>query len=1103
MPVTFDTADPVASPDAIVQSGTARFTILAPDVIRLEWSEKKRFEDRASLTFINRRIETLGSFVTMEERGWLTITTEALQLRYKIGSGKFTSKNLEIRLFGKNTPDHWKPGMENTGNLGGTVRTLDMVSGATPLERGVLSREGWTLLDDSGTPVLSDDSLRWPKQRRDKNGIDWYFFTYGHEYQHAMQNYTALTGAVPVPPRWAFGSWWSRYWAYSAAELKELIGEFHKNDVPLDVLVVDMDWHLEGWTGYTWNRELFPDPKAFLAWVHEQGLHVTLNLHPHQGVGKHEECFVEFCEAMGMDPASTDNIPFDIANPAYMKAYFGILHHPLEEEGVDFWWIDWQQGEVSGLKGLDPLFWLNHLHWRDMETRAKETGKRPLLFSRWGGLGSHRYQTGFSGDTYCDWASLAFQPYFTTTAANVAYPFWSHDIGGHQPGPVEGELYLRWVQFAVFNPILRTHATKNPGAERRIWSFDDVYFQAMRGAFQLRYQLAPYIYHNAHEAWASTTPLLKPLYYKWPEEEAAYDFTDQYLFGADMLVAPVISPVQQSTGVVASHVWMPPGEWIHWFTGQRFTGPDTVIVNTPLDQTPVFVRSGAIIPMQRKTERLGETIPDTLVFRMFPGEGGEIHLYEDDGVSNAYQGGVHSITPISWKHAGRLISISIKPREGSFADAPENRVYEFRFPFQWLPDKVQANREDLPQFYEEPPVGESGWWYDAHEMMIAVRLKERAVSDSQTVTIFTKRGLERTDFDEGLRGRLLRLERAVELAGEQTPEPALKLMEKWQRITHPKAHLDHAWSYHGLEDSVWTEVVESFANAQLPASTREQALIALLDISFEVIPFSTEQGDFAFRAQLHMLDPLEHMYVHFDADLPSGWRDITLRSAALLPVRAEKPEEFVAVLRGVSEVQTTSVHLVARVSVGYSDVELAHDEVLFPAINAWHVLAPFDNPGRHSLEEEFPPEKTIALSDSYRGKAGKTITWNTVRMAPGSANRNADDFFVDLHEASGSYTEDAVGYGFVYLDSPREQDALLLLGSDDGVKVWLNNKLVHENEVGRAYRPREDSIPIHLRKGLNALLVKVSQGNGGWGFGAQLVDMQGKPLHDVRVKLQP
>ena len=181
--------------------------------------------------------------------------------------------------------------------------------------------------------------------------------------------------------------------------------------------------------------------------------------------------------AMGIDPATKKYVPFDITNKKFAENYFNILHHPLEEQGIDFFWLDWQQEQNTRVTGVNPTWWLNYTHFSDMERR----GKRGMLFHRWGGLGNHRYQIGFSGDTIAVWDSLAFQPYFTATAANVGYGYWSHDIGGHMrvdlgAKPAAGipqdpgypELYTRWIQWGIFSPILRTHTTKDQQSERRI-----------------------------------------------------------------------------------------------------------------------------------------------------------------------------------------------------------------------------------------------------------------------------------------------------------------------------------------------------------------------------------------------------------------------------------------------------------------------------------------------------------------------------------------------------------------------------------------------------------------------------------------------------------
>ncbi|MCY1691547.1 hypothetical protein OVA29_13305 [Exiguobacterium sp. SL14] len=356
--------------------------------------------------------------------------------------------------------------------LKGTARTLDHADGVIPLEEGILSRQGYAAIDDSNAFVLTEDHFVEPRR---SGTHDIYYFGYGHDYKQALRDFYHLTGPTPMLPRQVLGNWWSRYWRYSEKEYKDLMTRFKTEDIPFSVSVIDMDWHVtdiperygSGWTGYTWNRDLFPDPRGFLQWLKDDDRMVTLNLHPADGVRGFEEAYEAMAVAMGVDPESDVRIPFDFSDRTFIENYFTKLHHPHEADGVDFWWIDWQQGANSKMKGLDPLWMLNHYHALDI---ARD-GNRPLIFSRYAGPGSHRYPVGFSGDTIISWASLQFQPYFTATASNIGYGWWSHDIGGHQRGEKDDELSTRWLQYGVFSPIMRLHSTMSIFNGKEPWRY--------------------------------------------------------------------------------------------------------------------------------------------------------------------------------------------------------------------------------------------------------------------------------------------------------------------------------------------------------------------------------------------------------------------------------------------------------------------------------------------------------------------------------------------------------------------------------------------------------------------------------------------------------
>lgn len=749
-----ETDDPVAAPNATVRIGHARFTVLTSRLIRMEWAANDAFENHASLVFMNRNLPVPPFTEHMEMQNGvrvLHLDTRDLHLTYRAtgtDDGEFSAANLQIEFALNGKPVLWTPGMPNPENLLGTTRTLDGANGdATrePIGQGLLSRAGWDLVDDSETPLFDSadfsfskgENSPWPwvMQRPSGKRQDWYFFGYGHNYKGALAAYIKVAGKIPLPPYFAFGAWWSRYWPYSDQEFDHLVRDFRRSDVPLDVLVMDMDWHPTarqlslkgkvdqsgqhlGWTGFSWNRLLFPDPPAFLSGMHRQGLKVALNLHPASGVQPWETRYPAMARAMGIDPASGKYVPFEITDKKFAMNFMDIIHHPLEKEGVRFWWLDWQQGSKTAVPGLNPTWWLNYVYFTD-QTRE---GKRPLLFGRWGGLGNHRYQVGFSGDVISTWKSLAFQPGFTATAANVGYAYWSHDIGGHIPGVDSPELFTRWVQFGVFSPILRTHSSPDPNAERRIWAYPEPYSDIMRDAYHVRYAMIPYIYTEARRTYDTGVAFLHPLYYDWPESNEAYNARNEYMFGRQILAAPVTVPIHPDTNLASESIWLPEGEWIEEPTGKHFHGPVRVLRQFSIDQIPIYVRPGAILPMAPSMQWTGQKPVDPLtitVFPLKPGTQSKYTLYQDAGNSRGYESNQAAWTTIRASQHGGDLTVTIDPVQGSYPGMEHSRGYLFRLPNDWPPAAVTFNGAPLAYAAEGT---RDGWRYDGNTLTTIIRV---------------------------------------------------------------------------------------------------------------------------------------------------------------------------------------------------------------------------------------------------------------------------------------------------------------------------------------------------------------------------------------------
>lgn len=675
-----------ADPKACVIKGNCRFTVLTDRLLRLEYVPDGQFEDRPSQTVLNRCLP-VPRYTVKDNGQRLEIDTVHFHMVYYYAKEeRLTEHSLVIDakngftnyggrwLFGKTL--YGDPPRHN--NLYGTARTLDRADGPVALEYGLQSSNGRACFDDSGCAVIDPDGNI--AQRR-PGCVDMYYIAGQHDYYDTLKDFYAITGRPPMLPRYALGNWWSRYYAYSAQEYTQLMDRFEEEDIPFSMAVLDMDWHItkvdpkygRGWTGHTWNKELFPDPEGFLQELHNRGLHTMLNLHPADGVHAYEDAYQKMAEATGTDTTNEEPVLFDMTDPVFTKAYFDHLMHPLEKQGVDHWWIDWQQGRSCSVPGVDPLWLLNHNHYCD----NCENGKRGLILSRYSGFGSHRYPVGFSGDSVVSWESLNFQPYFTANAANAGFPFWSHDIGGFTGGVRDSELFVRWLQLGTFSSILRLHSARNPFASKEPWNYQAFARPAIGQFLRLRHKLLPYIYTETSRQHTEGIPMIRPAYYDYPggmypEKTRPYTCRNQYLFGSQLMVCPITCPEDKVSKTAGVKAWIPEGIWTDFFTGKVYTGERVTVLNRPLDQYPVLARAGAIVPMAADHKTVGN--PEALEVLVFPGGHGSYTMFEDDGETYEFKNGKCFETTFAYD--GDTFTISGR---GDKTLVPEKRRYTVIF----------------------------------------------------------------------------------------------------------------------------------------------------------------------------------------------------------------------------------------------------------------------------------------------------------------------------------------------------------------------------------------------------------------------------------------
>lgn len=544
--------------------------------------------------------------------------------------------------------------------LPGTCRTLDMTNGRTKLGKSIVSRSGVAVLDDSDSLLLKEDEYLKRGKCSDK-----YYFAYGSDYRAAVSDFLRIAGSVPLIPRFAFGNWWSRYHAYSDSAYLNLLERFRNEKLPFTVATIDMDWHWvdvkkrfgadmvrlsndspiaralgniwsPGWTGFSPNTDLFPDFNGFLKKLNDNNYAVTVNLHPAQGIRPYEDCYEAFCKYLNRDPDKKETIGFSLKNKKYTEAYFDIALRPYEKAGVRFWWIDWQQGKRSDVEGLDPLWALNHLHILDMA----EQGKRPLILSRYAEAGSHRYPLGFSGDTAMTFSTLKFQPYMTASATNIGYTWWSHDIGGHHMGYKSDDLYIRWLQFGVFSPIMRLHSTAREFMGKEPWKYSESARSIADEYLRFRHRLIPYLYSMNYLTYRDCKALIEPMYYSFNVSEA-YRVKNQYTFGNGLVVAPVTEKLCKKTLMAKTELWVPEERYTDIFTGRIYKQGKYTIYRD-LKYIPVFAKPGTILPLYRNADDNSIDMLKPLDIKIYRGNG-KFELYLDEGDGMGYKDGKYAI----------------------------------------------------------------------------------------------------------------------------------------------------------------------------------------------------------------------------------------------------------------------------------------------------------------------------------------------------------------------------------------------------------------------------------------------------------------------------
>ena len=574
-------------------------------------------------------------------------------------------------------------------------RFINMAGDLTSFQPGLLSRNGYFLLNDSTGAVL--DAGGFPFERDTPGCRDLYIFAYGNDYKAALQDYRLLSGAAPLPDPHIFGIVFSRWPAFGEEEAHAIVERFKQEGIPLSTLVLDMEWHIPDFSHWDWNPDTYPDPVNFLKWAHAENLRVMVNIHPQTipSTDSHFEPFIQASStekkvqsvwenpliAMTIKSGADRMVQLNLAAKPEAQALSSLCCEPLLRQGVDFWWLD---GPGAHLNGADGQLLSTKIFFES----AEKENRRGTLMGRYGGLGSHRYGILFTGDTQSQWEVLQAECEFNIRGGQVGMAYVSHDIGGfsHSEAPlIDPDLYIRWMQFGVFNPVLRFHSSPGSGS-RQPWDYGTKNLEIARRWLKLRQSLLPYIYASARQAYDTGLPLVRGLYIDHPENEACYRF-DEYFFGDSLLIAPILTPSNHRSLV------LPEGNWYEFETGTLLPGRQEINVFATLEQVPVYVKAGGILVRQAEGGMPTQAFISDLLLDVYPGLDGKANLYEDDGQTRSYQQDDFGRTLFCVHEDEQTITITGGPTEGNcFGEA---RKVQVRVAIPASPARVILNNIEL------------------------------------------------------------------------------------------------------------------------------------------------------------------------------------------------------------------------------------------------------------------------------------------------------------------------------------------------------------------------------------------------------------------------
>ena len=653
--------DAVSIKENMVQGKKFRFTFLTDRLVRLEYSDKGVFEDRPTSQVIFRKFPKVNFTVTQTEM-IMQMSTSYFTMAYvkekHFDSGKLTpGSNLKITL--NHTEHSWYYGNPEIRNFGGITYSLDDFNGKLKFDKGLYSTDGFAVLDDSKSLVVADNGNF---VERDSKNIDIYVFMYRKDLGLCLQDYYTLTGYPMLVPRYALGNWWFKNQAYTNQELEMLLRKFQEEKIPISYVFLGKNSLNPQDPFQVDATKLNLATAKQICNTYQVKLGITTN--PRLSI-KNQTISYQNLSSLGVN-ATGDYplLPMDITK---LNIYDVLGFRSWIGMGLDGIYIDYQD-----IKDKKTLFLLNH-HAYAMYGLLQN--KRGVILTRNHKEAIHRDGIIYTGNTKVDWNTLAILPRYFSTASNNAISYVATPIGGYYGGIENFELYMRYIQLGVFSPMLILASDDGKYYKREPWRWDEAQKEMIKKYLTLRNKLIPYIYTENYIYCKSGSPLIQPLYYKYPKIYDEPNYKNQYFFGSQMLVCPITKKKNYVMNRVVQRLFIPEGIWYELESGKKYVGNKYYMSFYKDEDYPVFVRQGSIIVMSLNNNT---ELPTDLEIVIYPGSNGTYQLYEDDGITNNYKNGSFSITNFEFHYEQSQYELVIY-NNGNLGLLPQNRNYKIRF----------------------------------------------------------------------------------------------------------------------------------------------------------------------------------------------------------------------------------------------------------------------------------------------------------------------------------------------------------------------------------------------------------------------------------------